>query len=389
MTLPSPLTSPVNCDIVSSIRSAAPEDIYKYYTSQLQQYFTNAGKLGYYNEYTRRVIAALIAAKRPLSANDLSAITGFGTTDLCEIARNSTPLLTVKSDGRVALYQDAMKDFFITTPPCPTDYRITAQEGDRLMTRAMGALLDRGRLSHCPYLLKYGHEHAVAAIKRDGISTESWKPLISLLDHHIANFSIIDKVSRYILADTPEFLRDFLLELYSADIDPVVRDRVGARILALAFEDEKTRDKINAFLLENRFDRRFIFLGKLAEARTARMVERDCAKSERLAKETLIIANSSTPKMLSLCRAIFCYDEIIISKSKLGADTGAMIEAFRQIIETAREYETEVVIDPQIALCFKRDLSIIYGRLGGWRKERYYRRRARAYMLQGARDAWR
>jgi hypothetical protein len=349
-----------------SVIDSAPEDIYKYYTSQLQQYFTKAGKLNYYNDFTRRTLAALIAAKRPLSLNDLSAITSFGITDLAEIARNSTPLLTIKSDGRIALYQDAMKDFFISTPPCPTDYRITVHEGDRLMTRAMGNLLDRGRLSHCPYLLKYGHEHAVAAIKRDGISTESWDPLISLLKHHIAHFSIIDKVLRYILADTPEFLRDFLLELYSADIDPVVRDRVGARLLALAFEDEKTRDRINAFLLENRFDSRFIFIDKLAKTRTARMVDKNYTEAERFAKEALTLANMTKPRVLSLSRSIFCYDEIIISKSKLGADTGAMIEAFGRIIETAREYETEIGIDPQISLCFKRDLSIIYGRLGGW-----------------------
>ncbi len=342
----------------------APSSIYGYYTEQLKKYFTEAGKLGFYKEHVKPLISVMAVSKYPLTEDETCAVLGISKTKLSDIVRDSTPLF-IKRGNKVLLYHDAMKDYFVS-PSCPDEYRIHKEDGDEIITKSISNLLARRRFMLCDYVRDYGHEHIIASLENNPYDCDCWDTLLTLLTKYNTAFSVTDKVCEGILEKGESFLEGFFSELAEKEIGSVAKDRIFTRMLAVSFNAPKLRDAYIAVMKRLGASPDFAFYDKLARCRFAHFVDGDFAAASAYAKEALCYAQIPSDEHLSLCRKMFCYDELIRNGMKNPSDTDGILSAFKNCFYAARRLISELLMEGELIINFKRDLSIICGRLGRW-----------------------
>ena len=356
------------CGMIEDVREIdnAPSTIYGYYTKQLHKYFTEAGKLEFFRERVRPIISVIVAAKRPLTEDDICAIIGIGKTALADIVRDATPLF-IKRGNRVLLYHDAMKEYFVSSS-CHSDYVIHKEDGSALISLAIKRLILHGRYLTCDYVREWGHEHLAEAIENNPYDYECWDILISLFDKYSTAFSVIDKVCASILAKNAEFLETFFSELSTRELDPLKRERIFTRTLAVAFDSEVTRNNYMDVMRRLGARPSFAFYDRLVRSRYHSMIKRDFDTGAALAEEALKYASVGGTAELEKTRVMFCHDELIRCRMRDGSKVGLVIDSFERIFSAAGELREKLLYDDELTLNLSRDTSVSFGRLSAWLK---------------------
>lgn len=344
--------------------NSAPKTIYDYYTLQLKKYFTEAGKADFYSRELKGVIAPLTAAKRPLFEEDVCLIAGINRAKLSSLISESAPLIIVKN-GIVAFYQDAMKEYF-ESDACPLQYRIDPTEGDCAIAKAAAALLMRNRFKRSEYFRLHSHEHLVAALDADPFDNEAWDTLFMIFERCITSFSIVDKAARFIISYPGDFLTTFFSELEAASISSVLKERIFTRFLIIAFDNEEYRKRYFKVLFGLSRAPFYKFYERIAASRQKRLIEKNVKEAHSLALEAMKYTSISADEALSLSRKILATDEIIRNSIDLECDWKSIADNFESALKYAKKLEELLFMEGDLTLAVKRDLSVLYDRMGLW-----------------------